>query len=107
MRSLYEQGTHTFTSGFNLRAFAAFLLGIVPNMPGLASVCGQDGVPKGATYLYSLSWLVGNLVSSVVYWTLFKIKPFPVDEDEPEVFEEVEGIESFENIKVPVAVKEV
>ncbi|KAF9890571.1 hypothetical protein FE257_005702 [Aspergillus nanangensis] len=91
VRSLYEKnGTHTFTAGFNLRAFIAFICGIVPNLPGLAAVCGQSGIPKGARYLYSLSWLVGILVSCGVYWVLFKIKPFPVDEREAEVLEGVE-----------------
>lgn len=49
-------------------------------MPGLAAACGQSGVPKGATYLYSLSWLVSTLVAGFVYWAGWKIKPFPIDE---------------------------
>lgn len=73
-------------------------------MPGLAAVCGQTGVPKGARYLYSLSWLVGILVSSVVYWVLFKINPFPVDEQEIEILEGVEH--SLDSKSVPVSVKE-
>ncbi|OKL59023.1 hypothetical protein UA08_05545 [Talaromyces atroroseus] len=80
IRSLYEmQGTHYFTAGFNLRAFIAFICGIVPNMPGLAAVCGQTGIPKGASYLYSLSWL---------------IKPFKVDEEEAEFQLPIDGVEA-------------
>jgi NCS1 family nucleobase:cation symporter-1 len=91
--SLYEMhGTHYFTAGFNLRAFLAFICGIVPNMPGLAAVCGQAGIPKGATYLYSLSWLVSILVSGSVYWVLFQIKPFKVDEEEEKFA--IDGVEA-------------
>ncbi|GME47445.1 Ncs1 nucleoside transporter [Neofusicoccum parvum] len=79
--SLYStHGIHWYTGGVNFRAVIAFICGIVPNMPGLAAACGQSGVPKGATYLYSLSWLVSTLVAGFVYWTAWKVKPFPVDE---------------------------
>jgi len=64
----------------NPRAVAAFIVGIAPNMPGLAAVCGAKGVPNGAKYLYSLSWLVSILLASAVYYALFKLFPFPVDD---------------------------
>jgi len=41
----------------------------------LAKATGQKGVPKGATYVYSLSWLVGTTVAFVVYLALGKIWP--------------------------------
>lgn len=56
-------------------------------MPGLAAACGASGVPKGATYLYSLSWLVSTLVAGFVYWVSFKLVPFPVDEKQELVIE--------------------
>lgn len=93
IRSLYEKhGTHHFTAGFNLRAFIAFICGILPNMPGLAAVCGQAGIPKGAIYLYSSSWLVSIIVSGFVYWLLFQIKPFEVDQDD--VGSPIDGVEA-------------
>lgn len=93
IRSLYEMhGTHYFTAGFNLRAFIAFICGILPDMPGLAAVCGQAGIPKGATYLYSLSWLVSIVISGFVYWVLFRIKPFEVDQDKEEF--PIDGVEA-------------
>ncbi|GKZ76152.1 hypothetical protein AnigIFM56816_005127 [Aspergillus niger] len=91
VHSLYDpRGTHFFTRGFNLRAFAAFICGIAPNLPGLANACGQSGVPVGAVYLYSLSWLVSILVSGGVYWLLCKIWPVAVDDDEGGIWEAVE-----------------
>ncbi|CCF43971.1 uracil permease, partial [Colletotrichum higginsianum] len=79
--SLYDpRGIHYYTLGVNPRAVVAFILAIVPNMPGLAAACGAKGVPKGAVYLYSLSWLVSTLIAGITYWTCWKIWPFPVDE---------------------------
>jgi nucleobase:cation symporter-1, NCS1 family len=79
--SLYDpKGIHYYTMGVNPRAALAFIFGIVPNMPGLAAACGAKGIPKGATYLYSLSWLVSILVSGSTYWLLWKMWPFPVDQ---------------------------
>ncbi|KAK2782128.1 hypothetical protein FQN52_001062 [Onygenales sp. PD_12] len=83
LQSLYTaHGTHYFTRGFNIRAIIAFLCGIAPNLPGLADVCGAAGIPAGAKYLYSLSWCVSIVVSGVVYWVLYKLWPFPVEERE-------------------------
>lgn len=79
--SLYDpRGIHYYTMGVNPRAVIAFIFGIVPNMPGLAAACGAKGIPKGATYLYSLSWLVSILVSGSTYWLCWKMWPFPIDQ---------------------------
>jgi NCS1 family nucleobase:cation symporter-1 len=97
LRSLYEaHGTHYFTKGVNLRALAAFVCGIAPNMPGLAAVTGQKGVPVGATYLYSQSWLVSTVVAGCVYWGLFLVWPFEVDD---KVITGIEGIEGIERVE--------
>lgn len=90
--SLYDpRGLHYYTLGLNSRAIAAFLIGIVPNLPGLAAACGAKGVPKGATYLYSLSWLVSILISAGTYWVFWKLFPFPVDQEQGSVFIEGEA----------------
>lgn len=81
--ALYDlRGVHYYTLGVNPRAVVAFIFGIVPNLPGLAAACGANGVPKGATYLYSLSWLVSILVAGFTYWVTWRIWPFPVDGEE-------------------------
>ncbi|KAK7546385.1 NCS1 nucleoside transporter [Phyllosticta paracitricarpa] len=88
LSSLYDpHGIHRYFYGVNFRAIVAFICGIVPNMPGLAAACGATGVPDGATYLYSLSWLVSTLVAASVYWVSFKVMPFPVDEKQELVIE--------------------
>lgn len=76
LSSLYRHpDIYSFTMGFNFRAFAAFALGIAPNLPGLAKVTGTTSVPVGATYVYCLSWLVGTTVAFCVYVILGKIWP--------------------------------
>lgn len=88
--ALYEgRGTHRYTLGVNPRAVVAFFCGITPNLPGLAAACGANGVPKGATYLYSLSWTVSTLVAGLTYWVSWKAWPFSVDETEDTIY--IEG----------------
>ncbi|THX54945.1 hypothetical protein D6D02_08176 [Aureobasidium pullulans] len=92
VRALYKKhDVHHFTAGFNIRAFIAFFCGIAPNMPGLAAACGASGVPNGARYLYSLSWLVSTLVAGLVYWISFKIKPFEISPSQEMYMDGVEG----------------
>lgn len=91
VRSLYEpRGIHYYTFGFNPRAIVAFVFAIIPNMPGLAAACGATGVPKGAIFLYSLSWLVSTVVGGVTYWICWKIWPCEVDDAREQLY--VEGL---------------
>ena len=78
--SASKEETHWFWHGVNWRAFVAFVCGIAPNMPGLVKACNAAmSVPRGATYVYSLSWLISIIVSGTIYWTLHKIWPMRVD----------------------------
>ncbi|KAK1596669.1 NCS1 nucleoside transporter [Colletotrichum navitas] len=89
--SLYDpRGIHYYTFGVNPRAVIAFIFGIIPNMPGLAAACGARGIPKGALYLYSLSWLVSTVVAGFTYWLCWKIVPFPVDDRQEQLY--VDGL---------------
>lgn len=60
--------------GCNWRGYAAYLLGLVPNMPGFAGQCGRD-VPEGAIKLYYLNYLVGFFVSFILYIIFNVISP--------------------------------
>jgi len=68
---LYKaNGPYTFYHGFNIPCFIAFICGIAPNLPGLAHVCGNKSIPKGAIYLYSISYITGVVISSIVYYLI-------------------------------------
>lgn len=89
--SLYRHpDIYSFFHGFNLRAFVAFLCGIAPNLAGLAKATGNAKVPKGATYVYSLSWLVGTVVAFIVYTAAGKIWPMEDTFEEGQVMDGVE-----------------
>ncbi len=73
---LYKaDGPYRFYHGFNIPCFIAFLCGILPNLPGLSWVCGNKSVPKGAIYLYSISYVTGITIGSLVYYLICKYFP--------------------------------
>ncbi|KAF4589196.1 uridine permease Fui1 [Ophiocordyceps camponoti-floridani] len=69
-------GTYFYNWGFNFRAYAAYISGILINVVGFAGAVGRD-VPKAATYLYRLDFFCGLFVSSAVYWLLCRLFPVP------------------------------
>ncbi|KAM3163858.1 hypothetical protein ACU8KH_02335 [Lachancea thermotolerans] len=62
--TLYMYGSRF---GTNWRAVAAYVLGIVPNFPGFLGSLDVKGVPSGAMHVYHLNYLVGFLVSFLLY----------------------------------------
>ncbi|KAI6784127.1 uncharacterized protein J7T54_004673 [Emericellopsis cladophorae] len=72
-----RHGFYWYNKGWNPRAAAAFLVAIVPGLPGLIKAVnpGVD-VPEGFQNIYTLNWLVGVVVAGVLYYGLsvfFKI----------------------------------
>ncbi|CCH46198.1 Allantoin permease [Wickerhamomyces ciferrii] len=62
--------------GINWRGYAAYICGILPNVVGFAGAVGNK-VPKGATYVYNLSFFTGYISAFVVYCILCYF--FPID----------------------------
>ncbi|GAA5964063.1 hypothetical protein JCM21900_005150 [Sporobolomyces salmonicolor] len=71
-----KSGAYRYFYGFNLRAFAAYLAGIAPNMPGFVGAVGRT-VPLAATHIYELSWFVGFGISALIYYVLCRLFPLP------------------------------
>jgi NCS1 family nucleobase:cation symporter-1 len=65
-----------FTYGIHLRAYAAYIAGILINVVGFAGAIGRK-VPIGAQHIYDLNFFAGFIVSASVYWILCKIWPVP------------------------------
>lgn len=85
-------GAYYFTWGFNWRAYAAYIAGILINVVGFAGAVGND-VPKGAEYLYNVNFFGGFIVSSLTYWIFNKISPVPATSDVwMEVGEEIDDV---------------
>lgn len=79
VEQLYKtNGIYTYTGGFSLAALAAFLLAVLPNLPGFLV---QTGVISGAhpwlTGIYQQAWFVGFGLAFVLYLVFRKISPVP------------------------------
>ena len=90
---------------------AAMLIGIVPLLPGLAHGINPSlKVARGALEYYTLSWLVGLILTFVAYYVLFLVFPHNVDpnyelqgeEDvEASPSESVDGAVSYTHLTLP------
>lgn len=72
--TLSSEGLYHYYHGFNLRAYAAYVCGILINVVGFAGAVGNT-VPIAATRIYNLSFLTGFGVAAIVYIALNKIFP--------------------------------
>lgn len=110
VRKLYTPGTRNnlywYTAGFNLRAIAALLAGIVPLLPGLAhSINAKLPVARGAIEFYTLSWLDGCVFTMLTYYVLAKV--FPFETDPREFLDEVDvDAEASEPVTVEPSIKD-
>lgn len=57
-----KSSVYYYSHGVNYRAYAAYLLGIIPNITGFVGATGHE-VPIGATRTYTLSFFTGFLSS--------------------------------------------
>lgn len=107
-------GPYTFFKGFNIPAFVAFIFGITPNLPGLAyAINNNNNVPKGAIYLYSISYVTGIVVAGVTYFLICTYLPKlwmanvrDVEEDDGVLKGEIEYSESIRSDQVDSVLKE-
>ena len=73
-----RDGSYYYWNGFNLRAFAAWIIGFAPHLPGLlASINPTISVPQGLVNLYYLAFIDGFIVSFMLYWGLNVMYPPP------------------------------
>lgn len=66
-------GRYWYRRGINPAALIAFVLGVVPNVPGFLATIGAmspGALPEIVTSLYHYSWFVGFVVSGGVYYLL-------------------------------------
>lgn len=74
--SARRDGPYWYDYGFNWRAYAAYISGILINVVGFAGAVGTT-VPIVATYIYNLNFFTGFIVAGGVYWSLCWISPVP------------------------------
>ncbi|EPQ52165.1 hypothetical protein GLOTRDRAFT_107720 [Gloeophyllum trabeum ATCC 11539] len=72
--SMRRDGWYWYTGGFNLRAYAAYLAGILINVVGLVGAMGRP-VPRAAQHIYDISYFTGFGVSAILYYALNRLFP--------------------------------
>ncbi len=75
---LYRRGgRYEYAGGVNLAALTAFVLGVIPSVPGFlaqAFPAQFSGVPAAFKDLYAYAWFIGVGVAGVVYLALMRGK---------------------------------
>ncbi|KAJ8081670.1 uracil permease [Marasmius tenuissimus] len=72
--SIRRDGWYWYNYGFNWRAYAAYIAGILINVVGFAGATGRT-VPIAATRIYQMSFFTGFGVSSIIYLILNALAP--------------------------------
>ncbi|KAF7372641.1 Nucleobase cation symporter [Mycena venus] len=63
-----ESSCYWYTHGVNWRAIAAFMLALIPSLPGFAAkINTKIKVPIGARYIFALVWPVGVIIGGACY----------------------------------------
>ncbi|KIM26777.1 hypothetical protein M408DRAFT_177502 [Serendipita vermifera MAFF 305830] len=72
-----RDGWYNYFFGINLKAYAAYISGIVINVVGFAGATTHQDVPLAATRIYQMAFFTGFGVSALIYYVLNKIWPSP------------------------------
>lgn len=85
VQQLYQpDGIYRFTGGFSLAALAAFLLAVLPNLPGfLVQTRVIAGAHPAFTSIYQQAWFVGFGLAFALYLLFRKISPTPIQYHAP------------------------
>lgn len=76
-----HEGLYEYRNGWNYAAIIAFVLGVLPNIPGFMNAAFPASFPDvGETFktIYTYAWFVGVAIAAVVYGVLMKGRTQPV-----------------------------
>lgn len=80
LHEMYKaNGIYHYNFGFNWRAYAAFVGGFAPLMPGFAKSIDNDLEVGGAWKIYTFAWIYGFVTSVLIYYVICKYISKPVD----------------------------
>ena len=68
-------GRYHYTAGVNWRALVAFVVGVAPSLPGLASSVNTAVDPGVGEHPYQFGWLLGFVATTCVYVPLSLVWP--------------------------------
>jgi len=98
--SLYRRnGIYRYNAaGTNWRAVVALLIGLVPNLPGLAFAVNPSMDIGGAIYIYDIFYLYGFTASFASYAVLSLVFPAPSTLIEESIYEDITVVDGVERI---------
>jgi len=68
-----EEGLYTFNKGWNRAAVMAFVLAVLPNLPGFLFKSGFiNSAPSFFVEIYNYAWFVGAILAALIYMLLMK-----------------------------------
>ena len=68
-------GIYWYNNGYNLSAITAFVLAVVPCVPGfLLNVGMLKTIPSVFSSVYDNAWIFGFVVGGLIYWILSKVQ---------------------------------
>ena len=93
VEDLYKKdGVYWYSGGFNTKALMAFILGVLPNVPGfLKQIQVVKEIPGVFETIYSYAWFVGLPLAGLVYYGLMMA-------EESEESSEIDSGEEFQNV---------
>jgi NCS1 family nucleobase:cation symporter-1 len=71
-----------FFRGFNLRGFAAFVIGFTLPLPGFIGSFGVGGLAPAAKNMYDLGWVLSFLTGGLSFWAASVFFKVPGHEEE-------------------------
>ncbi len=76
-----DNGVYSYGSGWNSAALVAFVIGVLPNIPGFLNAAFPAAFPDvgdGFKTIYTYAWFVGIAISAVVYGVMMKGRALPM-----------------------------
>ncbi|KAF3679642.1 Purine-uracil permease NCS1 [Capsicum annuum] len=73
--TLSPNGVYYYSSGYNLRAILALVIGILPVIPGFLQNVGiLDSIPKSFAIIYNNAWFFSLFLAGGLYWIISFLK---------------------------------
>ena len=66
-----DDGAYTYHAGWNWVAVAAFVLGVLPNVPGFLNAAFPQSFPNVGDFfkgVYTYAWFIGLTIAALMYW---------------------------------------
>ncbi|UPL02805.1 hypothetical protein LCI18_013739 [Fusarium solani-melongenae] len=70
-----KRSRYWYSRGWNLRAIAAWVIGVIPPFPGFVGTFGTVTISPGGQHIWQLGYLLSLVLSGIVYYGLSALFP--------------------------------